>query len=197
MLIAIPNLILIISLNPPLQRIFARNKKKKLNGAGTSVSSRQIKSTYETSNLTSSQQVTTTSLNVQKAIEEAQAARQRYERIGELRHLDIQIAEAFMFYVSIQWGRNYFHPTGIPRTDYDHHHPGDNQFRETIPHYSTNQSDYSILERSAVGSGFHDLFLQILAEGELDETSATLEQKCITWLKARTEERKRRTNRGD
>lgn len=175
--IAIFSLIVIVSLILlAFQRIFAQSKKKKLNGTKTLVSSRKITNTSD----------------LQESIEKLQAARQRYEQIGELRHLDIQIAEAFLLYVSIKWGRNYSCPTGIPRTEYDHHCPEDSRFRETVPRYSTNQSDYSILERSAIGLGLYTLFLKILAEEELDETTATLEQKCRIWLQARSEEGKRR-----
>lgn len=182
-LIAVLSLIFIISLNlRSFQRIFTRSKKDKSNKLTKPVLP---------------QPVPKTPLNIQKTIEEVQVARQRYERIGELRHLDIQIAETFMFYVSVQWGRNYRQPTGIPRTEYDSYRPADNQLREAIPYYSTNQLDYSMIEKNGVGASLHKIFLQILAEEELDETSATLEQKCIIWLKARTEERKRRRNRGD
>lgn len=158
-----------------------------------SLCSKQEEKLNGTETLVSSRQITNMSNNLQKSIENLQAARQRYEQIGELRHLDIQIAEAFLLYVSIQWGKNYRCPTGIPRTEYDHHRLEDSRFRETIPRYSTNQSEYSFLEKSAIGLNLHTFFLQILAEEELDETTATLEQKCRIWLKARSEERKRRT----
>lgn len=132
---------------------------------------------------------------IQRSIEKAQAARLQYEQLGELRWLDIQIAEAFLFYTSITWQKNYRQPTGIPRTEYDRHTPGDERHRQAIPYYSTNERDYSILERDVMARSLYHLFLQILAAKGLDETSATLEQKCRAWLKAQTDRRSRRSSK--
>lgn len=113
-----------------------------------------------------------------------------------LRHLDVQIAESFLFYTSIQWNEEgYGRATGIPKSEYDHHRLSNKQLRETIPYYSTIQSDFSRLESRARGFSLYDRFLQILAEEGWNEASATLEQKCTAWLKARIEERNRRSPR--
>jgi hypothetical protein len=127
-------------------------------------------------------------------MDERQEAILRYEKATALRYLDIQIAEYFLLYESIRWSRNYRQPTGIPKVDYDHHHPEDNRFRESIPRYSTNQSDYLIIAKYASGLGLHDIFLQILVKEKLNETTATPEQKCLAWIKAKAEERKRYKN---
>ena len=113
-----------------------------------------------------------------------------------LRHLDVEIAKAFMLYSSIQWNEKASgRATGIPYGEYDSHRAGNKQLRETIPYFSTNKTAFSLLESNAKGFGLYDLFRQILAESGCNETSATLEQKCTAWLKARTEERKRQTQR--
>jgi hypothetical protein len=157
----------------------------------------KTKPSFEASDLALSQQQTTNILpDIQKAVEELQALNQKNERKGELRHLDIRIAEVFLLYVSIQWGRNYSNPTGIPKTTYDYHSPEDSLFRETIPRYSTDMADYSLIQESAIGSDLQELFLQLLAEKRFKE-NASLEHKCITWLEARTEQIKRHANRGD
>jgi hypothetical protein len=129
----------------------------------------------------------------EEAKKRAQERIRRYERIDELRHLDMKIAEAFRFYVSVDWNNNYQKATGIPRhlAEYDSYRPAQNRYRENIPHYSTNQSDYLELEKSPVGSRLRYLFLRVPTEEGLNESSANLEQKCIAWLKAQTEKRKR------
>jgi hypothetical protein len=135
-------------------------------------------------------------VDIQQTLEEVKAARQRYERVGELRYLDIRVAEAFLLYGSIEWGRNYSQATGIPRIEYDHHRQGDNLFREAIPRYSTDHSDFVKIESSPIGSELRELFLTILAEEELDNSAMTLEQQCLLWLKVRDQDNKRRTKEG-
>jgi hypothetical protein len=215
MLVAGLGLILVIWLKPRfLQRIFTRHQPQQRNGARSSGASRPkatevphktIQKPVDTRKPvvtskpvdTRKQVDTQKPVDIQETLEEVKAARQRYERVGELRYLDIRIAEAFLLYGSIEWGRNYSQATGIPRSEYDHHLPGDNRFREAIPRYSTDQSDFYRIESSPVGSGLRDLFLQILAEEGLDQTAITLDAQCILWLRVKAEEQKRRTNRGD
>jgi len=186
--------------------IVSRSHKKCLNGIkaalveqsrpkGELVLLRQVKPTYKkVSDLALSQQATNTLPDLQKSIEELQVVSQKHKRQCELRHLDIRIAEVFLLYTSVKWGKNYINPTGIPKTMYDNPKFEDNRFRETIPRYSTDKSDYSLIKKSAIGSGLHKLFLQILAEKGLNK-NASLEQKCIAWLEARTEQIKRRAKR--
>jgi hypothetical protein len=118
--------------------------------------------------------------------ERARAAILKYEQVDEFRLLDIQIAEAFRLYVSMEWQKNYRQPTGIPRTSYDHSTPANERYRESIPYYSTKQSDYTVFEKYPMVTSLRSCFLKILAQEGLDENSATLEQKCRVWLKAKT-----------
>lgn len=118
--------------------------------------------------------------------ERARAAILRYEQVDEFRLLDIQIAEAFRLYVSMEWQKNYRQPTGIPRTNYDHRAPANEKYRESIPYYSTKQSDYAEFERYPMVTSLRSYFLKLLVQEGLDENSATLEQKCKIWLKAKT-----------
>lgn len=133
--------------------------------------------------------------NLSKVSTSTSLQEQSYEQIDELRRLDIQIAEAFMFYTSIDWQKNYRQPTGIPRSEYDHHRLGSERLREALPRYSTNQADFFSLEQSLMARDVYGLFLQVLAEEGLDATSANLEQKCRAWFKAQTERRKRPSRR--
>jgi hypothetical protein len=111
-----------------------------------------------------------------------------YSRVIELRGVDVEVADAFMFYTSINWhARSHKEPTGIPMhtRDYDHHRPADERYRKTIPPYSTDEKEFNELERRVKAFGLNDLYLQFLMEEGQDETTATLEQKCIAMVKAR------------
>jgi hypothetical protein len=85
----------------------------------------------------------------------------------------------------MDWQKNYRQPTGIPRTNYDHRAPANERHRESIPYYSTKQSDYAEFEKYPMVTSLRIYFLKILVQEGLDETSATLEQKCRVWLKAK------------
>lgn len=115
-------------------------------------------------------------------------ARELREQEVRLRGLDVEIAESFGFYISLNWyARSHKEPTGIPRytVDYDYHRPADERLRKTIPRYSTDEGAFSEVERSIKELNLYELYLQLLFEEGQDETAATLEQKCIVALKTR------------
>jgi len=124
---------------------------------------------------------------------ETQASNARSRELEEkkigLRRLDVEIAEIFMFYTSIDWyekdyRRKRKEPTGLPRGGYGEHHVTSSTLRETIPHYSTNKEAFGKLEERIKGFDLYELYLQLLFEEGQDEAIATLEQKCIAALKA-------------
>jgi len=126
---------------------------------------------------------------IKEAHTQASIARTRELREQEvrLRGLDVEIADTFGFYTSPNWyAKSHREPTGIPRytRDYDHHRPADERLRETIPRYSTDKEAFSKLEGRIKANNLYELYLQLLFEEGQDETSATLEQKCIAALKA-------------
>lgn len=115
-------------------------------------------------------------------------ARELREKAVRLRGLDVEIADTFGFYTSLDWyAKSYKEPTGIPRytRDYDHHRPGDERLRKTIPRYSTEQEAFKELERRIKANDIYQLYLQLLLEVGQDDLTATLEQKCIAALEAR------------
>lgn len=128
--------------------------------------------------------------NWQRAIEEAhsEASRARKRLWTELRGLDAELADVFMFYTSIDWyAKGNREPTGIPRhtTDWDGNRPPDERFRKTIPRYSTDEKAFAELRRRAIEFGTYELSKQFLDEEGQDEATATLKQKCVALLKAR------------
>lgn len=132
---------------------------------------------------------------IEEAHEQASIARARElrEHAVRLRGLDVEIADTFGFYTSLDWySKSFKEPTGIPRytTDYDHHRPGDERLRKTIPRYSTEQEAFRELERRIKAFELYQFYLQLLFEEGQDELTATLEQKCIAALEARKRSRK-------
>ncbi len=134
--------------------------------------------------------------NWQAAIKKAHTlvliAREREleEKKIRLRGLDVEIAETFMFYTSIDWyekdyARRRKEPTGIPRDGYDEHHRADERLRQTIPRYSTDIEAFSRLERRVKWFNHYESYLQLLNKEGQDEKSASLEQKCQAALDAR------------
>lgn len=132
----------------------------------------------------------------EEAIKEAhrQAALERERKLREqevkLRKLDVEIAEVFMFYTSIDWyekdyARSRKEPTGLPRTGYGKEHIPSPTLRRAIPHYSTDREAFSELEARIKGWNLYDPYLQCLTEEGHDETTATLEQKCVASLKVK------------
>lgn len=132
----------------------------------------------------------------EEAIKEAQsqAALERERKLREqevkLRKLDVEIAEVFMFYTSIDWyerdyARRRREPTGLPRTGYGKEHIPSPTLRSTIPHYSTDKEAFSELEARIKGWNLYDPYLQCLTEEGYDESTATLEQKCVASLKVK------------
>lgn len=124
---------------------------------------------------------------------ETQASNARSRELEEkkigLRRLDVEIAEIFRFYTSIDWyekdyRRKRKEPTGLPRGGYSEHHVTSSTLRETIPHYSSNNAAFGKLERRIKAFNLYELYLQLLFEEGQDEAIATLEQKCIAALKA-------------
>jgi hypothetical protein len=110
------------------------------------------------------------------------------KKVG-LRRLDVEIAETFMFYTSIDWyekdyRRRRKEPTGLPRTGYGEDNIPDERLRQTIPRYSTDKNAFSELERRIKAFNLYELYLQLLFKEGQDETVATLEQKCVAALKA-------------
>jgi hypothetical protein len=131
-------------------------------------------------------QIVIKEVHTQELIARAQALREQEIR---LRDLDVRIADSFGLYTSLDWyAKGQKEPTGIPRyaRDYDHHRHPDEQLRKTIPRYSTDSAAFSELERRIQGQNLHQLYLRILFEEGQDDTTATLEQKCIAALKARS-----------
>lgn len=129
---------------------------------------------------------------IKKAYAQASIARSREleEKKVRLRRLDVEIAETFMFYTSLDWyekdyARKRKEPTGLPRSGYSDHSVTSSTLRETIPYYSTNKETFSKLEERIKGFNLYEFYLQLLFEEGQDETTATLEQKCIAALKAR------------
>ncbi len=128
---------------------------------------------------------------IKKAEAQASIARSlelEEKKVG-LRKLDVEIAETFMFYTSIDWyekdyRRKRKEPTGLPKEGYGGHHVTSPTLRETIPHYSSNDEAFSKLEERIKGFNLYELYLQLLFEEGQDEAIATLEQKCIAALKA-------------
>jgi hypothetical protein len=132
----------------------------------------------------------------EEALKEAQrqAALERERRLREqavkLRKLDVEIAKVFMFYTSIDWyekdyARSGKEPTGLPRTGYGKEHLPSPTLRMTIPHYSTDKEAFGKLEARIKGWNLYDPYLQCLTEEGYDETTATLEQKCVASLKVK------------
>ncbi len=128
--------------------------------------------------------------NWKKVIEEAhiEVSEIRKRLRVELRGLDQELADVFMFYTSIDWyPKSNREPTGIPmhtRSDYGNH-PPDPRHRKIIPHYSTDSESFKKLKERAKEFGTYELCKQFLAEEGQDETSATMKQKCMAILKAR------------
>ena len=129
---------------------------------------------------------------IKKADAQASIAQNREleEKKVRLRKLDAEIAETFMFYTSIHWyekdyARKRKEPTGIPRDDYGPDRHPDERLRKTIPRYSTDKEAFGELERRIKWFNLYDRYLQLLLEEGQEETTATLEQKCIAALKAR------------
>lgn len=123
---------------------------------------------------------------ISEARQEASSA--RVQLWVELRDLDAELADVFMFYTSVDWyAKSQKEPTGIPmhvRTSYGRHFPGE-QYRQTIPRYSTDNESFRLLEGRAKEFGAYDLWKQFLDEEGQHEATATLKQKCVAILKAR------------
>lgn len=131
--------------------------------------------------------------NWQMAVKDAHSkaliaqVREMEEQRIRLRGLDVEIADTFGFYTSPNWyAKSRKEPTGIPRhtRDYDHHRSGDERLRKTIPRYTTEKEAFSEVERRIKAKNLYELYLQLLFEEGQDETTATLEQKCVAALKA-------------
>lgn len=126
-----------------------------------------------------------------KAIQDAhaQALIARTREIRRLRALDVDIAEIFSFYISIDWNDNsYQEPTGIPRLEYDAHGTIDSRGRQRIPHYSTDETVFVRMAKwvkDALGEDFYNLYLHILTDENHNARTTTLEQKCNAIIKAR------------
>ena len=107
-----------------------------------------------------------------------------------LRKLDVEIAEIFMFYTALDWyekdySRKRKEPTGLPRRGYDENHVPPPTSRRTIPRYSTDKKAFCELEGRVKGWKLYEDYLECLKEEDEDETTATLEQKCVASLKAK------------
>lgn len=102
-----------------------------------------------------------------------------------LRTLDVEIAESFHFFTSIDWNPNgNKEPTGLPKDEYDEHHLTDERLRKTIPEYSTDEQVFKELDRRIKAFGLYELYVQSLLAKKLNETNATLEEQCIAALEA-------------
>lgn len=106
-----------------------------------------------------------------------------------LRKLDVEVAEIFMFYTSIDWyekdySRMRKEPTGLPRTDYGKYNVPSPTLRQTIPRYSTDEKAFNQLEERIKGFNLYNCYLECLTAEGADKLTATLEQKCIAALKA-------------
>jgi hypothetical protein len=128
---------------------------------------------------------------IKEAHTQASIARARELREQEirLRDLDVRIADSFGLYTSLDWyAKSQKEPTGLPRyaRDYDHHRYPDERLRTTIPRYSTDSEAFGELEKRIQGQNLYELYQQALIGEGQDETTATLEQKCIAALKARS-----------
>jgi hypothetical protein len=105
----------------------------------------------------------------------------------KLRELDADIAVEFWFFSSAEFSSRWdLSPKGLLRDgDYDKAHSGaDRRQPVLIPHYSSNSKDFLALE-DRVKSWHAGLYLLNLSSQELNESSATLEQKCRAALQAR------------
>jgi len=112
----------------------------------------------------------------------------RVKNKTSLRQLDVDIAGEYAFFTSIDWYAKHYEkkktePTGLPRDFYGGHHFTDKKLGVTIPHYSTDEKDFDLLERRIKGFGLYELYLQFLAGEEKSETTTLLEQKCNAALK--------------
>lgn len=123
---------------------------------------------------------------------EARASKARNLEMEEskvrLRKLDVEIAETFMFYTSVDWyekdyRRKRKEPTGLPRDGYGTENFVNPTLRETIPHYSSNNEAFGKLERRIKAFNLYEIYLRFLFEEVLDEAAASLEQKCVAALK--------------
>ncbi len=122
-----------------------------------------------------------------------QAAVERLRFRTELRRLDAKLADVFNFYTLVdrepQFGKE---PTGVPMgasTEDWGRHGSDSRHSQTIPHYSTDMKDFDVLKRRAeIHNGY--LWKQLLNEQGLNESTATLRQKCRAILKAKESELK-------
>jgi hypothetical protein len=116
-------------------------------------------------------------------------ARELREQEVRLRDLDVRIAESFQLYTSVDWyAKSQKEPTGMPGAarDYDHHRHPDPRLRKAIPRYSTDRAAFGELESRIYGWNLYKAYVQVLFEEGQDETTATLEQKCIAALKAQS-----------
>jgi hypothetical protein len=100
-----------------------------------------------------------------------------------LRELDADIAVTFLFFASA----DFTSPWDLSPKGFIYGEPGrlrsNQDERRSIPHYSSDQKDFFALE-DRVKSWHGELYLQILLEQELNESNATLEQKCRAALQA-------------
>jgi len=106
----------------------------------------------------------------------------------KLRELDAEIAVEFWFFSSAEFSSRWdLSPKGLLRAgdDYDEAHSRtDRRQPVMIPHYSSHAEDFLLLE-GRVKSWHADLYLLSLSSQELNESIATLEQKCRAALQAR------------
>jgi hypothetical protein len=113
-------------------------------------------------------------------------ARELREQEIRFRDLDVRVADGFGFFTSIDWhAKSQREPTGLPRQDYGRHRQLDERLRKSIPRYSTDNEAFGALERRMKATSLYVLYRQALLEKGQDETTATLEQKCVAALKAR------------
>jgi hypothetical protein len=116
-------------------------------------------------------------------------ARELRERELRLRDLDVRIADSYGLFTSIDWyAKGQQEPTGLPRyvRDYDHHRHPDERLRKIIPRYSTDSGAFGEVERRIQSQNLYQLYLRALFEEGQDDATATLEQKCVAALKARS-----------
>ena len=124
------------------------------------------------------------------AIEEAhgETLSARRELWIELRELDVEIADTFMFYTSLEGSaKRHKEPTGIPmytRKSYGSD-PPDKRYRETIPYYSTDEEAFSQLQERLKEFIDYAHYKQFLDAAGQDEATATLKHKCVAILAAR------------
>lgn len=126
---------------------------------------------------------------VHKKFENARARELEEQKVRQ-RELDVEIAETLMLFTSVHWSKKSYQtkrtePTGLRRIGYGENNVADPNLRITIPRYSTDEKAFCELEERIEGFALYRCYSELLSKEGRDETTATLEQKCIAALQSR------------